>query len=140
MRGIYTRVAIAGTPGPFAAPYITSLRLDLPAGGEAEYAERWVGAASGAEGVRRVLFYRADSAVSNMATSERKIYGGGPGEQAYLILIERSALPPPHCGGDDDDDDAVRRGDEALGGGIRRANEERGVYWLEIAHGAKEVA
>lgn len=136
VRGIYSRIAIAGAPGPFTAPYIISLRLDLPAGGETEYAERWVGAACEAESVQRVMFYRADSAVSNMATSERKIYGGGPGKQAYLLLIEQSA-PPPDRGGDDD---AVRRGDEALGADIRRANEEKRVYWLEIAHGAKEVA
>lgn len=133
VRGIYSRIATAGAPGPFTAPYIISLRFDLPEGGEKEYAERWVEAACEAESVQRVRFYRADSAVGNMATSERKIYGGGPGKQAYLLLIEQSAPP-------DRVDDAVRRGDDALGAVIQRANEEKRLYWLEIAHRAKEAA
>ena len=107
--------------------------MDLPEGGEGTYAERWVGAACGAESVLRVRFYRADNAVGNMATSERKIYGGGPWRQAYLLLIELSA--PPDCVGD-----AVRRGDAALGADVPRANEEMRLYWLEIAHRAKEGA
>jgi hypothetical protein len=127
VRGIYSRIAVAGTPGRFAAPYIISLRFDLPEGGEDIYAKGWVQAAYEADSVERVRFYRADSAVANIATSERKIYGGGPGKQAYLILIEQSA--PPNSVGD-----PINRADVALGVHIRRTNEEHGMYWLEIAH------
>lgn len=139
---------------PFAAaPYVVSLRFDLqrhPKGDEGEndddvdfdeekaYREVWVKAASEAEGVLRVLLYRADSAVGNMKTSEREIYGGGPGKQVYLVLIEQSASPEREAGGDED---AVRRGDMALRKGMgQRANEVRRGYWLEIAHGGREGA
>lgn len=138
VRGIYFRIGVAGAAGPFAAPYVTSLRFDLPEGGEKEYAEVWVRAACEGESIQRVQLYRADSAVGNMATSERKIYGGGPGKQVYLVLIEQSALPNRDVG-DENDDDAVRRGDAALGAEMRRANEEKRGYWLEIAQWAREV-
>lgn len=134
VRGVYERIGGAGKLGLFAAPYVVSLRFDLPEGGEEGYAERWVGAACEAECVQRVQFYRADSAVGNMATSERRIYGGGPGKQVYLLLIEQSK-PPDRFG------DAVGRGDAALGKDVvQRVNEEMGLYWLEIAYRAKEVA
>ena len=127
VRSIYSRIASAGAREKFAAPYVTSLRFDLPEGGEAEYAERWVRAACEAESVERVRLYRADSAVGNITTSERKIYGGGPGKQAYLILIEQF-LPPDRVG------DPIKRGDAALGAHVQRADEESSMYWLEIAH------
>ena len=138
VRGIYKRIGVAGTAGPFAAPYVISLRFDLPEGEEAEkeYVDLWVRAACEGESVLRVRLYRADSAVGNMATSERKIYGGGPGRQVYLVLIEQSKSPD--VGGENGD--AVRRGDAALGAEMRRANEEMRGYWLEIAHDAREVA
>jgi hypothetical protein len=100
-----------------------SLRFDLPDGGEAEYAQRWIQAVGEAEGVQRVRLYRADSAVSNITTSERKIYGGGPGKQAYLVFVELSAPP---------DADVMSRADSTVG--VTRDNDELGKYWLEIAH------
>jgi len=129
VRSIYSRLAIAGSRKRFAAPYIITLRFDLPAGGEDEYAERWVQAACEAESVERVRFYRADAAVGNMATSERKIYGGGPGKQAYFLLIEQSAPPKS-----DSICEPILQGDSTPGAHAQRANEEYGLYWLEIAH------
>lgn len=143
VRGIYSLIAVAGAEGPFAAPYVVSLRFDLPVEGEGDgdemaYKDVWVRAACEAESVQRVQLYRADSAVGNLATSERKIYGGGPGKQVYLLLIEQSLSPDRDVSGDDD---AVSRGDAALGKEVRqRVNEERRGYWLEIAHLKKEVA
>ena len=130
VRSIYSQISSSGSPGKFAAPYLVSLRFDLPEGGEDDYAKKWVEEASKANGVGRIRFYRADAAVGNIGTSERKIYGGGPGKQAYLLLIELS-MPPERCA------DAVYRGDETTGTHTRRANEERDTYWLEIAHKAK---
>jgi len=62
-----------------------------------------------------------------MGTSERSVHGGGPGKQAYLILIEESA-PPTDAQG------PISRADAATGGGLQRASEEINRYWLEIAH------
>ncbi|MBI5128615.1 MAG: hypothetical protein HZA66_04190 [Rhodopseudomonas palustris] len=125
VRSIYTRLAAAGQAGPFTSPYVVSLRFDLPEGGEDDYAGAWIAAVGQSHGVSRARLWRADAAVSNIATSERKIYGGGPGKQAYLALIELE-LPPDQL------PDPVAAGDAACA--VRRADEERGSYWLEIAH------
>ena len=39
-------------------------------------------------GVVRTRLFEIDSAISGIQTSERKIYGGGPGEQRHLLLVE----------------------------------------------------
>jgi hypothetical protein len=129
VRSIYTRLATAGEPGPFTAPFITTLRFDLPAGGETDYVLQWTQAVATSETVTRVRLWRADAAVSNLATSERKIYGGGPGKQSYLAMIER-ALPPDSVA------DPVAAGDKAVTGLAQRADEERGEYWLENSYRA----
>lgn len=130
VRSVYSKLAVAGShPWRFAAPYIITMRFDLPEGGEGDVTEKWAKAVSEVDGVERVRFYRADAAVGNLGTSERKIYGGGPGKQAYLFMIELS-VPPERV------EDLAKRGDAALGTGVPRANEERGTYWLEIAHRA----
>jgi hypothetical protein len=38
--------------------------------------------------VARTRLYEIDPALSGIQISERKIYGGGPGEQRYLLLVE----------------------------------------------------
>ncbi|KAK5949617.1 hypothetical protein OHC33_009424 [Knufia fluminis] len=126
-RDIFTRLAVTGARGKFAAPYITSLRFDLPEEDEAKYAGPWLRAALEAESVERVRFYRVDSAVGNMATSERKVHGGGPGKQTYLVLIEQSRSPASGNG-------PVTRGDAAVSGDIRRTHEQCHQYWLEMVH------
>ena len=159
VRGIYSRIGIADSQGQgqgrlqspdrrhFTAPYITTLRFDLPdavAASESEYAENWLQAACQASRVTRIRMYRVDTAVGNIVTSERKIYSGGPGKQAYLLLIEHAVPPSPPLPSETDGivGDAIRYGDAALVASphVRRANEERSVYWLEIAYQAKEIA
>ncbi|ETI27435.1 hypothetical protein G647_09625 [Cladophialophora carrionii CBS 160.54] len=127
-RDVFSRLSVVGCSRTFAAPYITSLRFDLPdEETEAIYARRWVQAASEADNVERVRLYKADAAIGNMGTSERKVHGGGPGKQAYLVLIEES-LPPSEA------QSPIDRADSAIGGNIRRLSEECNKYWLEIAH------
>lgn len=126
-RDIFKRIAIAGRRRKFAAPYITSIRFDLPKGDESGYIDRWVDAVADGDDVDRVRLYVADAAIGNMGTSERNVHGGGPGKQAYLVLIEQF-LPPSGTV------DVVDRGDAALGSPVRRDSEERREYWLEIAH------
>ena len=77
--------------------------------------------------VTRVRLWRADAAVSNLATSERKIYGGGPGKQAYLAMVEM-ALPLDGIA------DPLLAGDAAVKGAVVRENDERGNYWLENSY------
>ena len=164
VRSIYSRIGVAEGQGndqgsnlsaadrrvrqkSFTAPYLSTLRFDLPAedsaAAEAEYVEKWLPAACGAEDVKRARLYRVDAAVGNIATSERKIYSGGPGKQAYLLFIEHFA--PPLSSPDTDASGLgviFHRGDEGLGAGasVRRDNEEYGVYWLEYACQPKDGA
>jgi hypothetical protein len=125
VRSIYSRLAVVGEPGRLAAPYLTALRFDLPGGHESDYVAAWTQAVGRCDGVSRARLWRADAAVGNLATSERKIYGGGPGKQAYLVMIEQT-LPP------DQIPDPIAAGDAAFS--APRDSEERGTYWLEIAH------
>lgn len=126
-RDIFKRLAVAGRRQKFTSPYITSIRFDLPDGGEGRYVDQWLGAVAAQDNVDRVRLYVADAAIGNMGTSEKKVHGGGPGKQAYLILIEQF-LPPSR------DNDVVARADADIGQVPRRSSEERREYWLEIAH------
>ena len=132
-RDIFSRLAIAGTRGTFTAPYITSLRFDLPEGIIDQYINEWVPEVAKQKNVDRVRLYEADSAVANAATSERKVHGGGPGKQRYLVLIEEF-LPPAT-----DKSNTITSTDAAVGGGRQRQSEECTRYWLEIAHTKKEI-
>ena len=134
VRNIYSRIAVAGKPRQFIAPFVISVRFDLVEGGQVTYAERWIKAtAEDDDKVERIRLYKQDSAIGNIQTSERKIYGAGPGEQAYLLLIEY-AKPPGSVS------DLLHRWDAALGTQSQRANEERGAYWLEMFHRKREIA
>jgi hypothetical protein len=125
-RDIFSRIAVSSKSFPFAAPYITSIRFDLPEGGEEVYATKWLEAVTGMEHVIRVRFYKSDAAIAKMGTSESKVHGGGPGKQNYLVLIEEF-LPPSET------QDAIASADDQTGD-LHRESEEIGRYWLEIAH------
>jgi hypothetical protein len=133
VRNIYSRIAESGKPGPFTAPYVISVRFNLDEAAEAVYTERWVKETAADDEVDRVRLYKQDSAIGNIQTSERKIYGAGPGEQLYLLLIE-SAKPPGNVS------NLFKRWDAALGAQAHRSNEVIGAYWLEMAHTARQVA
>jgi hypothetical protein len=126
-RDVFTRIAVLGKQRQFAAPYLTSVRFDLPEGGEHRYVTVWLQAALDSPNVERVRMYQADSAIGNMGTSERNVHGGGPGKQAFLVFIEQT-LPPTaeQC--------PIARADKALGGPVQRESEQRNNFWLEIAH------
>ena len=150
VRNVYTRIAAAENKAHsdqqrsmFVAPYISSLRFDLAEGDvdKTRDAEEWLQAASKAENIRRLRLYCVDAAVGNIATSERKIYSGGPGKQAYLLLVEHPA--PPDLQAEGHHLDAVTRcGDAALhtSGLTKRLNEECGAYWLEMAYDIQREA
>lgn len=83
-RNIYRRLAAIGTSDLFAAPCLVSVRFNAATPPDAELVARVAAQA----GVARTRLLEIDSAISGIQTSERKIYGGGPGEQRYLLLVE----------------------------------------------------
>ncbi len=124
VRNIYRFVAQAGAPGPFVAPWITALRFNLPEG-EIPDASGWLQTMTNAPDVDLVQLWKVDETASMIMTKERKIYGGGPGQQMYLALIERH-LPP-------DEAAEFAPSDQTFGD---RQDEFAEHYWLEIAHTA----
>jgi len=82
-RNIYQRLAERGASDLFAAPCLVSVRFNAEAL-DAGIVERVAAQA----GVARTRLFEIDRAISGIQTSERKIYGGGPGEQRYLLLAE----------------------------------------------------
>jgi hypothetical protein len=83
VRNIYRRIAARGTSDLFGAPCLVSVRFNADAV-DGKLVER-LGALPGAA---RTRLYEIDSDISGIQTSERKIYGGGPGAQRYLLLAE----------------------------------------------------
>lgn len=128
VRTVYSILAGGGTGGGIAAPYVRTLRFDL-AGGAAEPAlAGWIAAAAGTPGVKQARVWKSDAAGSDLATSERAIYGGGPGRQAFVALIEFAAPPQ---------DDPVAAADRAVPEVAQgRRGDETETFWLEVAHRA----
>jgi len=124
VRNIYRFLAEAGAAGPFVAPWVTALRFNLPEGDSLD-ASSWLQALAEARGVDLVQLWQVDETASMIMTKERKIYGGGPGQQQYLALIERHL---PHG----EADTIV----SSVGGFANLRDEFAGNYWLEIAHTA----
>jgi len=89
-RAIYRLIAGAGRPAPTEAPFVLAARFNLDPEHEQEsvaaYRERILPAAAAADAVFRSRLYAVDEEISNIMTSERRIYGGGPGEQRYLLM------------------------------------------------------
>lgn len=83
VRNIYRRIAVRGTSDLFRAPCLVSARFNAD-GADAGLVEHL----APLPGVARSRLYEIDSAISSIQTSERKIYGGGPGEQRYLLLVD----------------------------------------------------
>jgi hypothetical protein len=92
IRNIYELIGSCGEPGMFTAPYLTALRFNLEDGQGGNllpiYTNKWLSALCEMQHVLRARLYRVDEVISKIMTSERKIYGGGPGGQKYLAFIE----------------------------------------------------
>ncbi len=118
VRNIYRRLVEAGAPGAAPAPWIAALRFN------ADAAPRdWARGVAGADGVTRARLYAVDEEISNIMTSERGVYGGGPGAQQYLLLVEAARA------------DAARPALEGAPEELRDRFEDHG--WLEISHDRK---
>ena len=87
-RNIYGLLAETGQPAPMEAPYIQTFRYNMAEDALNQISRAWLPSVGAMNGVHRVRLYAVDEAISGIMTSERQIYGGGPGQQKYLIMIE----------------------------------------------------
>jgi len=91
-RNVYDLVGILGEGGLVAAPYIVSIRFDIAEAASQPTLEaienRLLPGWAKLDGVGRVRFYAINPRISGIETAERSIYGGGPGAQRYLLLVE----------------------------------------------------
>lgn len=133
VRNIYRLIGSAGEEGAFVAPYIASLRFNANESIEAALSVERLQFVSHIGGVSRVRLYRVEEAVSGIVTSERKIYGGSPGAQRYLVLVECVSSP------DDMQDMEKRIADSLFPPETPQAeNQFFGEYWLEMTYEKKQ--
>jgi hypothetical protein len=133
MRNIYRLVAASGEQAPSEAPYCLAARFNIRPGAETEtihwYWKDCLPAMNAVDGVFRARLFEVDEAISNIQTAERAIYGGGPGQQKYLVYCEmirpEVAESPEFM--------AVRRGegDPEMFKNLENVFEE--LSWLEFA-------
>jgi hypothetical protein len=98
VRGVYSLMGESGpAPSLNDAPYLLAARFDLVAedpaavlGGRLD--ELRAALAGGPPG--RARLFGSDDAAAGLATSERGIHGGGPGEERYLLLLETGDPEP----------------------------------------------
>ncbi len=83
VRNIYRQIAARGASDLFTAPCLVSARFNADA-----LDGKLVEDLAALPSVARTRLYEIDSDISGIQTSERKIYGGGPGAQRYLLLAE----------------------------------------------------
>jgi hypothetical protein len=90
MRNIYGLEAEAGRAAPIEAPYIHLFRFNLAAKAVPWLRAEWLPAVTALDEVHRGRIYAVDEEISSIMTSERQIYGGGPGQQKFLAMFETS--------------------------------------------------
>jgi hypothetical protein len=101
LRTIYTLVASAGQRPCLTAPYVYLERCNPPAGpgGEADvirwYREEHLARLCTVPGVLRARVYRAQEAISQIVTEERRVHGASPGTQLLLSLYELASSDIP---------------------------------------------
>lgn len=100
VRGIYRMVSLFGEKPPTEAPYIVVLKFNTDLGSEKEflqwYRKEQLPRISSIQGIHRGRLYRVDEEISHIKTEERKIHGGGPAQQKYLVLYEIASLDVPN--------------------------------------------
>ncbi|HJM91765.1 MAG: hypothetical protein QGG19_10390 [Alphaproteobacteria bacterium] len=87
-RNIYSLLAETGQAAPMEAPYIRTFRFNMAEDAVSRLSQEWLPSVGAMAGVYRVRLYAVDEEISGIMTSERQIYGGGPGQQRYLAMIE----------------------------------------------------
>jgi hypothetical protein len=127
-RNVYSLRDEFGRAGVNPAPYLTTMRFNLDSGLVDVLGTKWLAKLSNFSCVRRTRLYIVDEAITSITTSERKIYGDGPGAQQYAVFIESDL---PHSFWSLDVADALSR---AFSGLDPRANLREDQFWLEFGY------
>ncbi|MHA1278085.1 MAG: hypothetical protein ACTSQI_05675 [Candidatus Helarchaeota archaeon] len=95
IRNIYELIAFEGTPAATEAPFLYTIRFNIEATQESPVIN-WLKSVylheiSALSNVYRCRLFQIDEEISNLVTGERGIYGGGPGQQKYLLFFELSS-------------------------------------------------
>ena len=94
LRTIYTLVASEGQRPALDAPYVLLVRSNPPhqPGGADEvirwYREEHLPRLGAVQGTLRARLYRADAAISNIVTAERRVHGASSGTQEFMAVYE----------------------------------------------------
>jgi hypothetical protein len=92
IRNVYGLLASEGQAAPTEAPYNYVIRFNIERTAEnsmlAWLRRTYLSEVAALSGVYRGRLYRIDEPISNIMTNERGIYGGGPGQQKYLLIFE----------------------------------------------------
>lgn len=96
VRAIYSLVSAFGKGAPTEAPYVHLVKFNSVPGHHDKmikwFKESHLPEISRLSGVYRARLYEMDDEVSNISTEERKIHGGGPGQQKFLAYYELADL------------------------------------------------
>ena len=99
-RAIYSMLSSEGEKPQTEAPYIIIIKFNADLGSENEvlqwYKEEQLPRICLIPGIYRGRLYKMDEKVSHIQTEERKIHGGGPGQQKFLVLYEIASLDVPN--------------------------------------------
>jgi len=94
LRTIYTLVASEGQRPALDAPYVLLVRSNPPhqPGGADEvirwYRDEHLPRLCAVQGTLRARLYRADAAISNIVTAERRVHGASSGTQEFMAVYE----------------------------------------------------
>lgn len=99
VRSIYSLVSSFGKKAPTEAVYLQLIKFNAAPGSDERiikwFKESHLPEISALPGVHRARLYEMDDEVSNISTEERKMHGGGPGQQRFLAYYELANLDLP---------------------------------------------
>lgn len=92
IRNIYELITIEGESAITEAPFLYIVRFNIEPIQESNVIDwlktEYIPQISALANVYRSGLYQIDEMISNIQTGERAIYGGGPGQQKYLLMVE----------------------------------------------------
>jgi hypothetical protein len=141
LRVIYSLVISEGKRPATDAPYLLLVRSnppDEPGGADRVirwYREEHLPRLCAIKGVLRGRLYRADKAVSNVVTEERKVHSASTGDQEFLAMYEMFSSNLPDSDGWKEAARGTERSKQMIGA-LRDMSLER--YWLDFSMWAPE--
>ena len=133
VRAIYNLISSCGKKAPTEAAYIYLVKFNATPDSDEKtinwFSDSCLPEISTLPGVHRARLYEMDDEVSNISTEERKIHGGGPGQQKFLAYYELASL-------DVVDSEAWKEAGKGVGANgkiqIELQNVIRESYWLDF--------